>query len=204
MEKALPSGGLGLVARNLGAGAVGPLNLAVGHGECLGVAGQSGTGKSTLLRILADLVPHSGEVWLDGRPQSGMAAPLWRQSVTYVAPDSAWWAPRVRDHFDQDPAPLLDRLRLSCDLLESSPDRLSTGERQRLALIRALLVRPAVLLLDEPTAALDPDAVSRVETLLQEHLSGGTILVLVSHDDAQIRRLATHRLTLERAATWAS
>lgn len=201
MKQALPHEGRGLVAHDLAAGAVGPLNLAVGHGECLGVAGQSGTGKSTLLRILADLVPHTGEVWLDGRAQSGMAGPLWRKSVTYVAPDSAWWAPRVRDHFDHDAGKLMDRLRLPRDLLETSPDRLSTGERQRLALIRALLVRPAVLLLDEPTAALDPDAVLRVEALLQEFLSGGKILVLVSHDDAQIRRLATHGLTLERAAT---
>ncbi|MCJ1902136.1 MULTISPECIES: ABC transporter ATP-binding protein [Paracoccus] len=198
VRQALPTDGQGLIARKVGSGSVGPLDLSIGHGACLCVAGRSGAGKSTLLRILADLVPHTGEVWLDGQAQSDMAAPLWRRSVTYVAPDSAWWAPRVRDHFQGDATHFSDRLRLPRDLLDAAPDRLSTGERQRLALIRALLGKPAVLLLDEPSAALDSDAVLRVENLLGEFLSEGGILVLVSHDDAQIQRMATDTLVLER------
>lgn len=188
----------GLVARKVGSGSVGPVDLSVGRGECLCVAGQSGTGKSTLLRILADLVPHAGEVWLDGRAQGDMAAPLWRRRAIYVAPDSGWWLPRVRDHFRTEAAPFMDRLRLPVEFLDADPERLSTGERQRLALIRALSADPAVLLLDEPSAALDSDAVSRVEDLMNEFLSGGGILVLVSHDEAQIGRMATDVLTLEK------
>lgn len=188
----------GLVAHQVGSGLVGPVDLSVGHGECLCVAGQSGAGKSTLLRILADLVPHAGEVWLDGRAQSAVPAPLWRRNVTYVAPDSGWWLPRVRDHFQGDAIPLMDRLRLPADLLEAAPDQLSTGERQRFALIRALSGNPAALLLDEPSAALDSDAVLRVEELMTEFLSAGGILVMVSHDAAQVGRMASDILTLEK------
>ena len=174
------------------------MDLAVGHGECLCVGGASGAGKSTLLRILADLVPHSGEVWLDGRAQAETPAPVWRRNLGYVAAESGWWAPRVRDHLPPEvaAAPLMDRLRLPAELLDASPDRLSTGERQRFALIRALLCAPEVLLLDEPSSALDSDAVGRVEALLADFLSRGGILVLVSHDDAQIRRMASHVLVL--------
>lgn len=196
MSQAAPD--TGLIARNLAAGRVGPVDLAVGHGECLCVGGASGAGKSTLLRILADLVPHSGEVWLDGRAQAETPAPVWRRNLGYVAAESGWWAPRVRDHLPPEvaAAPLMDRLRLPAELLDASPDRLSTGERQRFALIRALLCAPEVLLLDEPSSALDSDAVGRVEALLADFLSRGGILVLVSHDDAQIRRMASHVLVL--------
>lgn len=201
MRHAVLPDGRGLVARKIGCGSVGPVDMSVGPGECLCVAGQSGTGKSTLLRILADLVPHTGEVWLDGRAQAEVSAPLWRRNMVYVASDSGWWLPRVRDHFHGDATPLMDRLRLPVVLLDAAPERLSTGERQRLALIRALMGHPAVLLLDEPSAALDPDAVSRVEMLLTDFLSGGGILVLVSHDEAQVRRMATQTLTLEKVGT---
>ncbi len=71
--------------------------------------------------------------------------------------------------------------------------RLSTGERQRLALVRALVLDSPVLLLDEPTGPLDPESVARVEALLAERLKLGAAMVLVSHDPAQSARLGGRR-----------
>lgn len=172
----------------------GPVDLAVRPGGCLAVTGLSGAGKSVTLRMLADLVPHAGEVWLDGIAQTAMLAPVWRSRVCWLAPDAAWWAARVGDHFPPgfDAGPMLERLRLPGGILGAAPDLLSTGERQRLALLRAMAGGPRVLLLDEPTSALDPDAIARVEDLLLEWRGAqGGIMVLVSHDAAQLRRLAT-------------
>ncbi len=186
----------GLAARGLGAG--GAVALAVGHGECLAVTGASGTGKSLLLRMLADLVPHAGEVWLDGAAQRAMPAPEWRRRVSYVATDAAWWGSRVAEHFapGSDPLPMLSRLRLPEGITGTAPERLSTGERQRLSLARAMARGPGVLLLDEPTSALDPEATARVEAVLAEWRDAGGILVVTSHDAAQVARLATRRLAL--------
>jgi ABC-type sulfate/molybdate transport systems ATPase subunit len=74
--------------------------------------------------------------------------------------------------------------------------RLSTGERQRLAFLRAVEDRPAVLLLDEPTAGLDAAAEQALETMLRAFLTAGGTLVLVTHDDAQERRLAHARIVM--------
>jgi phosphate-transporting ATPase len=76
--------------------------------------------------------------------------------------------------------------------------RLSTGERQRLGLIRALVHHPRILLLDEPTAALDPDATALVENLLAERFAQGTSALWVSHDAAQAKRMAQRCLMIER------
>lgn len=187
----------GLVARGLACGAVGPVDLAVAPGGCLAVLGVSGAGKSLVLRMLADLIAHDGEVWLDGVAQTAMPASAWRRRVTYVAAESAWWAATVAQHFPEgDPMPLMTALRLAPDLLAAPPDRLSTGERQRFGLIRALLGRPDILLLDEPTSALDPAAVAAVEIVLAQWRDAGGGLIVTSHDSAQIDRMAADRITL--------
>lgn len=76
--------------------------------------------------------------------------------------------------------------------------RLSTGERQRLALIRAVVARPAVLLLDEPTSSLDEESVASVESLLAALLHDGLILVLVTHDSTQAERMGNQTLQIAR------
>jgi ABC-type phosphate transport system ATPase subunit len=75
--------------------------------------------------------------------------------------------------------------------------RLSTGERQRLALARALELEPRALLLDEPTSGLDPEAASKVEDLLRRRLAQGVVIVLVTHDRDQAKRIADRRLSME-------
>ncbi len=178
---------------------MGPVDLALGDGECVALSGPSGSGKSLLLRAIADLDPNDGRVSLDGTQREAVEAPAWRRQVTYVAAVSAWWADRVGAHFDDGEAarPILGALGLPPAALDWTVARLSTGERQRLALARALVLGPRVLLLDEPTAALDPDATAAVEAVLKDRLGRGTAILLVSHDVPQAKRLARRRFRVE-------
>ena len=180
----------------------GPFTFDVHAGECIAIQGPSGAGKSVLLRMLADLDPHDGDALLDGRAASSMSAPDWRAAVVYQAAEPAWWEDTAGAHFaGADPAFMdstLTALGLSPALLDTEIERLSTGERQRLALVRSLARRPRVLLLDEPTAALDPDAVARVEALLREQLAAGMAVLIVTHAVEQARRLARRIFRLEQ------
>jgi ABC-type lipoprotein export system ATPase subunit len=88
---------------------------------------------------------------------------------------------------------LAARLGLRADLLDAPVAQLSTGEKQRLSLVRALLQSPPVLLLDEPTGPLDEESVVRVEALLKERMASGTSILLVTHDPNQAERLGDQR-----------
>ena len=161
------------------------------------VTGPSGSGKSLFLRMIADLDPNEGKVWLNGRERTSIPAPQWRRQTTYVSAESGWWADRVIEHFDvnrrSEVAALAARLGLRPDLLDAPVAQLSTGEKQRLALVRALLRSPPVLLLDEPTGPLDEESVVRVEALLRERMATGTTILLVTHDPNQAERLGHQR-----------
>ena len=164
--------------------------LTLACGECLAVTGPSGAGKTLLLRAIADLDPSSGDIALAGAPRDRMPAPGWRRQVMLVPAEPAWWAVQVLDHFYVAPEPaLLERLGFADETLDWAIDRLSTGERQRLALARALVLKPRVLLLDEPTSALDGDSKRAVESLLQEFLAGGGGIIMTTHEPAQAQRL---------------
>lgn len=171
---------------------LGPWDLRVDAGQCLGVSGPSGAGKSVLLRMLADLMPHEGHCWLDGADCATMPAPEWRGMVRYCAATSGWWAPTVADHFTDITVARSRAAQVGLEpaLLTQSPDRLSTGEKQRLALLRSLEGEPAFLLLDEPTSALDAATTRLVENLVTEQMQQGVGMVLVSHDTAQLQRMA--------------
>jgi len=177
---------------------VGPIDLLLQPGECVSVAGRSGCGKSVLLRMIADLDPQDGDAWLDGEPCSQMPAPAWRRRVTYVAAESGWWDETVARHFapDVDLAALLPVVGISPEARDWPVVRLSTGERQRLALLRALSPVNRVLLLDEPTSGLDAESTALVESLLHSRLAAGTAIVLVTHDPAQAGRMASRHLEL--------
>lgn len=177
---------------------VGPFDFALAPGACLAVTGSYGAGKSLMLRMIADLDPHDGDALLDGRPCTGMPASLWRRQVIYAAAESGWWLDRVGDHFHTPPVELVTCLALRRDILDRSVPACSTGERQRLALLRALEPQSPVLLLDEPTGALDVDGVARAEVLLRERLRAGVAMVLVTHDPAQAERLGTMHGKLEK------
>ena len=176
---------------------MGPFDLEVAPGACMAITGPSGSGKSLLLRMIADLDPNQGEAHLGELARSACPAPQWRRQVTYVAADAGWWADDVRSHFEDATLAaakdLGQQLDLKPELFDGPVARLSSGERQRLGLIRALVNTPAVLLLDEPTSALDERSVQRVEAVLKSRLADGLILVLVTHDPAQALRLGDSR-----------
>jgi ABC-type iron transport system FetAB ATPase subunit len=180
-----------------------PLSFEVADGECLAVEGASGAGKTLLLRAIADLDAATGDVVVDGEERREMPAHEWRQRVRYCAAEPAWWADTPRACFPTPLPPRVYRLMQSLDLEASMLDRpvsaLSTGERQRLALVRALLDEPKVLLLDEPTGALDPQSLALVEELIRFQMLSGHSILLVSHDRAQVERLAHARLLLSKA-----
>lgn len=177
-----------------------PVDLDLDGGECVAVMGPSGAGKTLFLRAVADLDPNTAEVILDGVDRAALPAPAWRRRVTYVAAEPAWWADAVGEHFAERAAaaPLVAALDLPPDVFDWPVDRLSTGERQRLGLARALVQAPAVLLLDEPTASLDDDARDRVEALLRQRLADGVAILAVTHDREQARRLATRALRFSK------
>ena len=173
----------------------GPFELVLDLGACAAITGPSGSGKSLFLRMIADLDPNEGEVWLSGRERFSIPAPEWRKQVTYVSAESGWWADTVIEHFPGDKRSEIDllstRLGLRGELIDAPVAQLSTGEKQRLALVRALLPSPPVLLLDEPTGPLDEDSVAGVEALLQERMASGTSILLVTHDSKQAQRLGS-------------
>lgn len=185
---------MGLFVRQLAYLDSASFTLHVQPGACLCVSGSSGSGKSLLLRAIADLDPHRGEIYLDGELCHNMPAPQWRRQVALLSAETHWWDDRVGAHFaaqDILPAVWMDALGFDQHVMNWQVHRLSSGERQRLGLLRLLALRPQVLLLDEPTANLDADNALRVENLLQEYrreFNAG--LLWVSHDNRQIRRVA--------------
>ena len=177
------------VAAEPGSGVVyQPVSLTLQPEQISTIFGASGVGKSQFLRALADLTPHQGEVWLDQRRQSSFKPADWRRSVGYVPAEPAWWADTTAAHFASPPPDdWLAALSLSPALLDAPVERLSTGERQRLALLRTLTLYPRILLLDEPTANLDAQNADAVRRLILHYLSTHQAAALWVTHDAQER-----------------
>lgn len=177
-----------------------PVSLDLAAGECAAITGPSGSGKSLLLRQVADLDPGHGEVELDGAPRSGMRGYQWRRQVIYCQAEAGWWDDHVAPHYTDAAraADLFQRLGLAPEKMDALVQELSTGERQRAALARALALAPRALLLDEPTAALDPEATARVESELHRYLDGGAAILMVTHNPEQARRMARRGWRMEQ------
>jgi ABC-type Mn2+/Zn2+ transport system ATPase subunit len=179
----------GLELVNFGWHTLSEIHLHVSPGRCLGVMGPSGSGKTLFLRAIADLDGHQGQVFLDGMASSQMPGHQWRRRVGLLPAEAAWWYDHVGEHFNGRPLSELERLGFAPEVLTWQISRLSSGERQRLALLRLLLNEPRVLLLDEPTANLDKHNTQRAESLLDDYRkSNQPVMVWVSHDANQLRR----------------
>ena len=179
------------------------VDLSVAAGETLSVIGPSGAGKSTLLRLLCRLdEPTGGTVSLDGTDYRTLDPTALRTRVGLVPQEPALRDGTVRDNVTIGPrlrGDPVDEGRVT-ELLErvglrGYGDRevadLSGGEAQRVAIARTLVVDPEVVLLDEPTASLDPEAQAEIEALLAELLTeSDRTAVIVTHDQAQVDRIA--------------
>jgi tungstate transport system ATP-binding protein len=176
--------------------------LSIAAGRLLAVIGPSGAGKSTLLRILNFIeLPDAGELCFAGAAVPRSGPPLaTRRAITTVFQrpmlldasvwDNVAYGLRIRRRYEgARVAAAIERVGLS-QLARSAARTLSGGEQQRVALARALVVEPRVLLLDEPTANLDPDNVAIIEAIVGEQRGAGTTVVIVTHNLFQARRLA--------------
>lgn len=190
-----------LTLEQVGIGTLGGVALRIEPGRVTCLSGPSGSGKSRLLRAVADLEPHDGTIALGATRQTDVPANQWRRSVMLVPADSQWWHEGVAEHFGRPMPEALEALGFEQAAADWPVSRLSTGEKQRMALIRALSYSPLALLLDEPTANLDGETGRRVEGWVRELArTEGMPVLWVAHDPDQIRRVADHyyRITGDR------
>lgn len=176
---------------------IGPYSFSLADGECIGISGPSGAGKTRMLRLIADLDPCHGDMSLPSGSVNDMPATSWRRQVMLVPSDSHWWAETVGEHFEQADPGLLQQLGFDEAVLGWQVTRLSSGERQRLAIARALQYEPQVLLLDEPTANLDPGNTGVVEALIANYRQSGKAVIWISHDAEQLSRVADRQFLLK-------
>ena len=182
-----------------GVAALTQLNLQIQGGERVALVGSNGSGKSTLLRLLHGLVqPSEGRVTCDAALRQAMLFQrpymLRTSSINNVA--LGLWLGGTRWQNAKSQARVaLERVGLA-EVAGRNARTLSGGQQQRLALARAWVLQPDVLLLDEPTASLDPHAKREVEALLADMAQSMT-LIFASHNLGQVKRLATRVIYLE-------
>lgn len=184
--------------QDLSVGTLRGITLMVTPGEIVCLSGPSGSGKSRLLRAIADLEAHTGKVVLGETEQSSVTGHCWRGWVMLVPSESQWWADTVAEHFLEPPPHGLEALGFERSTLDWEVSRLSSGEKQRLALLRAVSHQPLALLLDEPTANLDGEATRRTEDWVRQLARAEHMPVLwVAHDPGQIARVADRHFHIE-------
>lgn len=177
------------------------VDLRIAPGERVALIGANGSGKSTLLRVLHGLLrPTAGSVLRDGAMRQAMVFQrpfALRLSALANVALAAWLRGTPWRRAREDALQALARVGLASVALRNART-LSGGQLQRMALARAWAVRPHVLLLDEPTASLDPHAKREVEMLMADFAEAGMTLVFASHNLGQVKRLATRVVYLER------
>ncbi|QTA82691.1 putative ABC transporter, ATP-binding protein [Desulfonema limicola] len=190
----------GLVFRNLFFHKTGPINLEIKPGECIGISGHSGAGKSLFLRAAADMDMHSGLIYLNNVESKQISAHQWRKKIGLLPAESCWWFDTVGQHFKSlNSNDLLKSLGFDPDVMEWEISRLSSGEKQRLALLRLLANQPEALLLDEPTANLDTANILQAETIIKKYQADNNLPVIwVSHDKEQIKRISSRHFFMDK------
>ncbi|WP_293855881.1 ABC transporter ATP-binding protein [uncultured Alsobacter sp.] len=198
-----------------GAPAVGGVSFAIAPGSTFGLVGESGCGKSTVLRAIAGLIPgHGGRVLIDGKPVPERRDKPFFSRVQMVFQDpygslhprqtiAAQLAEPLRNlGLDRSPGRVADALvavGLDPAFQWRFPHELSGGQRQRVAIARALIVEPQVLLLDEPTSALDVSVQAEILNLLTAlRRERGLTYLLVSHDLAVVSHMCSRLAVMQR------
>lgn len=191
-----------------------PIDLTLRAGEMIEITGRSGSGKSTLLNMLAGmLTPTSGKVLLDGADlyalDEGAVAKLRNEKIGLIPQGhTALLSLTVLENvllpsalYHKDAAPesrakeLLEKVGLT-SLMDSKPNELSGGELRRMAIARAMLMKPGIILADEPTAGLDDENVIAVLELLRGAADDGAAVLLVTHED-EAAQYADRVLTMD-------
>lgn len=185
---------------------VNDVSLSIEKGSTTAFLGEPGGGKSTVLKLISGIViPTKGKVFFDGKNLSAMSSKenlAFRKRMAFMFQNSALWANQslyqnlelpLKLHFPKMPAGQLDeRIKEVAKLvdfykpLSLRPAALSTGEQKRIAFARALICKPEVLFLDEPTESLDEKTAALFIKIIQDFCSKGNTLVYVSHDNAFI------------------
>ena len=175
-------------------------DLRIGAGERVALIGSNGSGKSTLLRVLHGLLrPTQGAVSIQTSPAQAMLFQrpyMLRASVLHNIAVGLWLRGQPWTAAKTQAAGALERVGLA-DLATRNAKALSIGQQQRVALARAWALKPQVMLLDEPTASLDPSAKHEVERLMAEFAGTGMTLIFSSHNLGQVKRLASRVVYLE-------
>ena len=186
------------------------ISFEVEAGDRIGILGASGAGKTTLLRLLNGLeTPSSGKIFFRDRLLSAYEPSTLRRAIGYVLQKPVLFGTTIAENLTypfelhkekinwQEVNRYLDAANLPQDIVNKSIHALSGGEQQRIALIRSLLARPTILLLDEVTAALDEANTLLIETLLrQEQREKELTILFISHNIPQAKRLAEKILYL--------
>ena len=182
-------------------GALVDCNLRVNTGERVALIGSNGSGKSTLLRVLHGLIkPSAGNLTADAFAAQAMLFQrpyMLRASVLHNIALGLWLRGQTWTVAKALAAQALERVGLAT-LSARNAKALSIGQQQRVALARAWALKPQVLLLDEPTASLDPAAKHEVEQLMADFAGSGMTLIFSSHNLGQVKRLASRVVYLEQ------
>jgi len=192
------------------------INLKIGHGEFVSLVGPSGAGKSTLLRLLTrEITPQEGEVILDGvdlATLSGGEVPVLRRKIGTVYQDFKLLSNKnafenvafalevcgVDENQVQDDVPKVLNIVGLSDKVNSFPHQMSGGEKQRLAIARALIHRPRIILADEPTGNLDSVNAHDVVELLTKINKLGTTVILATHNREIVNIIGKRVVTMEK------
>ncbi|MGL5765725.1 MAG: ABC transporter ATP-binding protein [Sarcina sp.] len=187
------------------------INLKIEKGELISIVGKSGCGKSTLLKVIGDLITATkGNIYFEDFNYKKINPIELRKEISYCVQTPVLFGKTVKDNFEfvfsirkkkynsLYVKELLDAFELSEEYLEQQIENLSGGERQRIALIRNLLFRPKILLLDEVTSGLDSYNTKIIEDYIEMLNKKGVTIIWVTHDEMQSVSIFNKRIKMER------
>ncbi len=186
------------------------VTIEVEKGACISMVGKSGSGKSTLLKIIADLISAtSGQLIFNEMNFNEYDPVELRRKISYCTQQPHLFGKTVRENLEypfrirkqqinfEIIESLLERFNFNLDMLDKDVISLSGGEKQRIALIRNLVIVPEIILLDESTSALDNENALLVEEYIQELNSKGVTIIWITHNEEQSKRIFKKRIVLE-------